>query len=330
MRSWPLALVLLGCTSSESSALTSSSQSAEPSPAPAPSFAPPLPSSAPEPSSAAPRPVLVAKPRCSADMVLVKGRLCVDRFESYLVDERTGAVLSPYYPPEGPKAAYVHKMWEGLKGTGTELEKTMDLPPLPAFQRERAMRPKAISRKDRVPQAYASGKDAAIACNNAGKRLCTRDEWKLACRGEQDRDFPYGDKYERGKCNTVRDTHPGILLWENPSINHTDPRFNKIADKQGPLLRKTGATPTCTSDWDGDKIYDMVGNVDEWIDDPEGTFVGAFYARGKKDGCQSGVEAHVLSYADYSTGVRCCADATTAAAVSSEEQLLDGKERGAQ
>lgn len=330
MRSWPLLLTLaaVGCTAGETNTLSSSSQS-EPLPPPAaPSFAPSLPSSAPEAVSAAPRPVLVAKPRCPSDMVLVKQRLCVDRYESYLVDERTGTSLSPYYPPEGPKAAYVYKMWEGLKGTGTELEQKMALPTLPAFQRERAMRPKAVSRKDRVPQAYASGKDAAVACKNAGKRLCTRDEWKLACRGEQDRDFPYGDKYERGKCNTVRDTHPGILLWENPSINHTDPRFNKIADKQGPLLRKTGATPSCASEWEDDKIYDMVGNVDEWIDDPEGTFVGAFYARGKKDGCQSGVEAHVLSYADYSTGVRCCADATTSSLPSTNEQALDGNEPG--
>jgi hypothetical protein len=52
----------------------------------------------------------------------------------------------------------------------------------------------------------------------------------------------------------------------------------------------------------------MVGNIDEWIDDPEGTFLGGFYARAKKDGCQSAVEAHPYAYADYSTGVRCCMD----------------------
>jgi formylglycine-generating enzyme required for sulfatase activity len=101
-------------------------------------------------------------------------------------------------------------------------------------------------------------------------------------------------------------------LWEDPTINHTDPRFNLVKSKGKPLLRRTAATAGCESRWGDDVIFDMVGNVDEWIDDPEGTFVGGFYARGKKDGCQSGVEAHSLGYADYSTGIRCCKDAVAA------------------
>ena len=37
-------------------------------------------------------------------------------------------------------------------------------------------------------------------------------------------------------------------------------------------------------------------------------FVGGFYARAKRDGCQSTVRTHGLTYADYSTGFRCCQD----------------------
>ena len=272
-------------------------------------IAPPIqtgPAPEPIPTATPSTMALAVKARCPADMVLVGEELCVDRFEASLVDARSESALSPYWPPDGPKATYVAKIWGDLKGTGTTIEQSMALPTLPPWQRERGMKPKAISRKGMVPQAYASGKDATLACENAGKRLCTRDEWKKACRGETNRDFPYGEKYERGKCNVVRDTHPGVVLWENPSINHTDPRFNLITDKQGPLLRKTGATATCLSTWGDDAIYDMVGNVDEWIDDPEGTFVGAFYARGRKDGCQAGIDNHVFAYADYSTGIRCC------------------------
>jgi formylglycine-generating enzyme required for sulfatase activity len=235
---------------------------------------------------------------------------CVDRYESMAVDTNTGAVLSPYYPPDPSKARYLEDLWKTKTGGGTTVELATRLPDLPAWQKQRGLEPKAVSRRGRVPQGYASGKDAALACKNAGKRLCTRDEWKTACRGEQDRQFPYGDKYEQGRCNVFREAHPGILLWDDPTINHTDPRFNLVKSDKGPLLRHTGATDRCASQWGDDAIFDMVGNLDEWVDDPEGTFVGGFYARGTKEGCESAVEAHVLSYADYSTGIRCCRDLT--------------------
>ena len=50
----------------------------------------------------------------------------------------------------------------------------------------------------------------------------------------------------------------------------------------------------------------MVGNLDEWIDDPDGTFVGGFYSRGTREGCDSIIEVHDYTYYDYSLGVRCC------------------------
>jgi formylglycine-generating enzyme required for sulfatase activity len=149
-----------------------------------------------------------------------------------------------------------------------------------------------------VPQAYASGEDAKRACTAAHKRLCSLAEWRTACRGEANRDFPYGETYGQGKCNVFGPAHPGVLLYDTPTINHTDPRFNLVKYKGKPLLNRTGALETCKSEWEGDAIYDMVGNVDEWIDDPEGTFVGGFYARAKKDGCQSIVSAHGFDYAD--------------------------------
>jgi formylglycine-generating enzyme required for sulfatase activity len=134
------------------------------------------------------------------------------------------------------------------------------------------------------------------------------DEWRTACRGEADRPFPYGDKYSPGKCNIFREAHPAAVLHGNASIGHSDPRLNMVRSENKPLLRMTGDTRTCVSEWEGDAIYDMVGNMDEWIDDPEGTFVGGFYARSKKDGCDSVVKAHPFDYFDYSTGVRCCKD----------------------
>jgi formylglycine-generating enzyme required for sulfatase activity len=242
-------------------------------------------------------------------MVFVPPALCVDRFEAHLVDVNTGARLSPYYPPEGPKAVMLERRWRELAGTGTELEHATKLPELPAHQRRRGAAARAVSAKGAVPQGYASGKDAGAACERAGKRLCTRAEWVRACRGEADRPFPYGARYEQGRCNVFREAHPALLLWGDPSRNHTDPRLNLVSSSKGPLLRRTGATASCASRWGDDAIFDMVGNLDEWVDDPEGTFLGGFYARSKKDGCASAVSSHGVEYADYSTGIRCCRDA---------------------
>jgi sulfatase modifying factor 1 len=101
------------------------------------------------------------------------------------------------------------------------------------------------------------------------------------------------------------------LLHGHASVGHLDPRLGRvILDETGPGLRPTGSTPTCASKWNGDAIYDMVGNLDEWLDEKGGAFAGGFYARGTKSGCDALVDSHPSNYLDYSTGVRCCKDAS--------------------
>ena len=253
--------------------------------------------------------VLVTPPKRIGDADASKNAYCVDRYEATLVDVASGSPITPYYPPASDKAKLFFRTWNERKGTGTDLEQKTPLPVLPAWEREKKFQPMALSREGAVPQGYATGHDAEHACKNAGKRLCSQDEWRAACRGEADRDFPFGPTYEAGACNVFGPAHPGVLLWDDPTINHTDPRMNLVKWKGAPLLRRTGATKACASRWGEDAIFDMVGNIDEWIDDPEGTFLGGFYARAKKDGCQSRVSTHGIDYADYSTGIRCCMDA---------------------
>ena len=105
--------------------------------------------------------------------------------------------------------------------------------------------------------------------------------------------------------------HPAYILHGNSSIGHTDPRLNLVVERGvDPLLRLTGATPSCASRWnDDDSLFDMVGNLDEWIDDESGRFVGGFYARMTTMGCEARITSHSPSYYDYSLGTRCCADA---------------------
>lgn len=274
-----------------------------------------FPDAAVDPAQAlAPRPddfavIEPAVPPCPQDMVRVRKGFCIDRFEASLVDAESGKALSPYYMPARKNALSMHDFWEKERLImGPEEAHEIKLPPIPPWQKTRDFEPKALSQKGKVPQGYMTGPLAVLACKNAGKRLCSHDEWRTACRGEADKPYPYGEKYSAGKCNIFREAHPAAVLHGNASIGHSDPRLNMVKSDNKPLLRMTGDTRSCVSEWEGDMIYDMVGNIDEWIDDPEGTFVGGFYARSKKDGCDSVVKAHPFDYFDYSTGVRCCKD----------------------
>ena len=244
---------------------------------------------------------------CPKEMVNVGGRFCIDRFEESLIDEESGEGLSPHYPPEPNVALRMFKRWEEQRlVVGPPAAHEMPLPLLPEIEQRETFRPKAVSVRGVLPQAYISGRVAGEACARAKKRLCTREEWTFACRGERQTKYPYGADYKAGVCNVYRTSHPAQILHDNASTGHSDPRLGLVAADDGPLLRTTGATKACVSHWGKDAIYDMVGNVDEWIDDPDGTFVGGFFSRGTTNGCDSSVSTHPLLYWDYSVGFRCC------------------------
>ena len=163
----------------------------------------------------------------------------------------------------------------------------------------------AASAAGEVPQGYISGEVAAAACEAAGKRLCTLDEWLRACQGPGGTTYPYGETYDPAACNEGRATHPVVELfgasadWSTTQMN--DPRLNQLADSLDP----GGANPGCVS---AEGVYDLHGNLHEWIDDPAGTFKGGFYVDASLNGpgCTYTTTAHSLSYHDYSTGFRCC------------------------
>ena len=239
--------------------------------------------------------------RCPAEMVDVRGRFCIDRYEATLVDQKGGRRLSPYYHPTRAQTSASFKEWSAY-ARGQALA----VPAPPDFQLSEDFEPRAESREGVTPSGYLSGNLADVACRNAGKRLCTIDEWVLACRGESARKFPYGDRYEEGVCNVFREAHPGQILHGDMSTRHLDPRLNLVEGSAGPLLRKTGATTTCRSVWGNDAAYDMVGNLDEWVDADRGAFLGGFYSRSTREGCDAKVSSHPRAYFDYSLGVRCC------------------------
>jgi formylglycine-generating enzyme required for sulfatase activity len=252
-------------------------------------------------------------PRCPNDMVNVLDS-CVDRYEMALVDKATGAPLSPYYPPEPSMLRFVHDRWQVLRfSVGDESVRRMPLPALSELQTSSKYTPKAVSRAGLVPQAYLSYYSAKRACAAAGKRLCTPAEWERACRGQADQAFPYGPTYRPEVCNVSKRLHPAAILHGLSSSGHLDPRLNLLlVEGEVPLLRLTGESAQCVSRFGNDGIFDMVGNLDEWVDDEKGAFRGGFYARRSHNGCAAQITNHSPTYFDYSTGARCCRDAAAA------------------
>lgn len=264
----------------------------------------------------APAPVLAAPPvaspaiwrdGCPQEMLRVSS-FCIDRWELSTQDEQ-GRALSAFYPPDLRILNKIRKVWVlEQPRTGSLRARALPMPALPAWQRQ-AFKPVAVSRPGVIPQGYMSYHMARAACRNAGKRLCLDEEWELACRGAAGLKFPYGEEYVAGKCNVFRGFHPADVLHADASSGHRDPRLNLILeDGTDPGLRDTGATPACDSRWPGGALSDMVGNLDEWVEDPRGRFRGGFYSRNTKAGCEAKVTSHPAGYFDYSTGARCCAD----------------------
>ena len=217
--------------------------------------------------------------RCPAEMALVDDRVCVDRWEASLVERAGGSEKpwSPFVPIEGH-------------------EQTI----------------RAVSRPGVIPQGYISGKQAAVACNASGKRLCNAREWESACRGPTNSQFPYGATRRAGVCNDdIRARHPvaeaGVLLGiPGQALWHAGMNQAIINQLQDTLL-PTGERAECTNEYG---VFDMVGNLHEWVDDPDGTFRGGYYMDTSKngEGCSYATTAHDFTYHDYSTGFRCCMD----------------------
>jgi hypothetical protein len=254
-------------------------------------------------------------PPCPSDMVSIAGRYCIDRFESSLVDAATGNTLSPDYPTTPGLLDFALGEWATARSrTGAVQARAFPLPFLSPERLGKKIDVRAENRLGARPNGYVTGVVAESACAAAGKRLCILDEFVTACRGEADTLFPYGDTYEDGVCNVFREEHPAAILHNNASIGHLDPRLNRVDSRGKPLFQRTGQSLACRSRWGNDAAYDLAGNLDEWVAEGAGAFAGGFYSRSTRAGCDALVTAHPFSYLDYSTGVRCCRDATPAAA----------------
>lgn len=171
------------------------------------------------------------------------------------------------------------------------------------------VRVRAVSAPGVRPQAYIDREQAADACREAGKRLCTKQEWVRACKGPTPTTYPYGTRWRDGYCND-RGVDPLTRYYGAESAERygfdamNDPRLNEVVGG----LSRTGHFGACQN---GYGVHDMVGNLHEWTAEPEGVFRGGFYLDTDDlgEGCDYVARGHQPTYRDYSIGFRCCADA---------------------
>ena len=198
--------------------------------------------------------------------------VCMDRWEAHLVEvlaDGRTSPWSPFFPPSG-----------GVM--------------------------RAMSAPGAVPQGYINEVDAQAACTEAGKRLCSRAEWEAACMGSNDNTYPYGEVRVPGECNDARAQHPAVEYFGT-----SDPWI--WSELGHPCISQLDASLALTGSYEGcvteDGIFDMMGNLHEWVDDPAGTFKGGFYVDTviNGEGCLYTTTAHDVTHWDYSTGFRCCA-----------------------
>jgi len=220
---------------------------------------------------------------CPDSMVEVEGDYCpllAQTCKRWLDPEDTTPRRCAEFEPSGPcQAKTVHKR----------------------FCIDRFEYPNKRGEKPVVMKTWSEARDVCLA---QGKRLCGDTEWTLACEGEQRLPYPYGLQRSSDACNIDK---PRPVANEK-ALADVKTRSAEVARLwQG---EASGARASCKS---GYGVFDMTGNVDEWVVN-EGAqaprrsgLKGGFWGP-VRDRCRSMTDAHAEDFAFYQIGFRCCRD----------------------
>jgi hypothetical protein len=167
------------------------------------------------------------------------------------------------------------------------------------------------NRVGEAPLVYVDWFEAKALCEGAGKRLCRRSEWTLACEGPKRLPYPWGFVRQPSPCNVDR----AAIAFDVPAMERGDTREGELARLW--QADRIGSHPDCVSAYGA---YDMAGNVDEWTDDEAddphtkhpSTLNGGYWGP-VRNTCRLTTTSHGRSFKFYQVGFRCCADARSGA-----------------
>jgi hypothetical protein len=175
------------------------------------------------------------------------------------------------------------------------------------------------------PLVYVDWSEAKALCASAGKRLCRRSEWILACEGPKRLPYPWGFVRQPSPCNIDRATIPFDVE-----------AMMDEATREGELSRlwqadRIGSHPDCVSAFGA---YDLSGNVDEWTDDlldnpaskHPSTLNGGYWGP-VRNTCRLTTKGHGPTFRFYQVGFRCCADTVDGVPVPPPKPFVEREDR---
>lgn len=243
------------------------------------------PALAPAPTTAAPTPAATASTKgledeagaCPEDMVEVAGNYCTE-LESRCLEKRKRRQCAVYAEP--------------TKCVGDEVPMH--------YCMDRFEHPNEEGALPRVMIKYT---EAKASCEARGRRLCTEDEWTLACEGPARTPYPYGYTRDAEVCPIDK---PSPLVNERRLFNpRTQAAELERLDQRDP----SGTYERCRSAYG---VYDLTGSVDEWVDNPSGKPYVSSLKGGNwgeyRNACRPVTRGHGPGFYYYQIGFRCCLD----------------------
>jgi sulfatase modifying factor 1 len=162
-----------------------------------------------------------------------------------------------------------------------------------------------------IPRNLTSWQEAKDACEAIGKRLCTDVEFTFACEGEAMRPHVTGFERDSAKCSFDRPYRERKFDFDKHDACLADPACKAALDAIDQRV-PAGSLPACVSE---DGVFDLNGNVNEWVQLPNKGFSKRAGLKGGwwgpvRDRCRPITTFHGESDYGYEVGFRCCKDAS--------------------